>query len=80
MAYICELGAGCYTAVDAPVVSRHKSWDLAVRKALTSDRLVAVDTESGRRLQIPSQGDRKLGAGRYGNGINMTKARALGLV
>lgn len=78
--FIIELGAGCYGGPFSPTVSEHKTWDAAVRKALKSDRLVAVNTDTGARVQIPQQNDRKLGAGRYGNGITVTAARKLGLI
>jgi hypothetical protein len=79
-AYHVELGAGCHGNVDAPVVSRHRSWDLAKRAALKSDRFVAVNSETGERFQIPQQNDRTLGWGRYGNGLTVGQARAAGII
>ena len=61
-----ELMPGCYDGNQPPVISRHKSFKAACRKAAKSDRLRAVDRKSGITANLPQIGHRHLGAGRYG--------------
>ena len=75
-----ELRPGCHGGPTAPVVSTHRTWAAAVRRALESDRLVARDPSTGWSFAIPAQGDPVLGAGNYGRGITVARARALGLI
>jgi len=72
-----ELYPGCYSGPDATVVSRHGTWDRAVRQAIRSDRWVACDGR-GRRYAIPPQNDRHYGSGRFGNGLTVREARKRG--
>lgn len=76
--YHIEVAPGCYSAPHAPTISRHRTLRAALDQARRCDRLVAVDTETGERWQIPQQGDLHLGAGRYGKGITPSEARNLG--
>ena len=66
MSYHVEIAPGCHGAAFAPVVSHHKTWAAALRKARTSDRLVAVNTETGERFQIEQRNSPRAGAGRFG--------------
>lgn len=77
--FYTETAAGCFSGPFPSIVSTHRTWAAAKRAALKSDRLVAVNEETGERFQIPQQNDPRLGHGRYGNGITPTKAHALGL-
>jgi len=77
--YQVELAPGCHGEPDNPVISRHRTWDAARKKALCSDRLLAVNLETGEEFQIPGQDDPHLGNGRYGNGITLSKAKQLGI-
>lgn len=65
--YTVTLAPGCYTSIDAPVVSRHRTWEAALNAASRSDRLVAEGPR--RSAGIPPQGDPRLGRGRYGAGL-----------
>lgn len=67
MPYVVTLAPGCYSGPDAPVVSRHRTWDAALMAASKSDRLCAEGPH--RSASIPAQGDKRLGAGRLGNGL-----------
>lgn len=70
-----ELAPGCHGDAVAPIVRPYKAWREALLAASHNDRLVAVDTTTGRRAILPEQGDPTLGAGRYG-GRPSTKVRA----
>lgn len=77
--YYTELAPGCFSGPFSPTISTHKTWAAAKRAALKSDRLVAVNADTGERFQIPRQDDPRHGHGRYGNGLTIAKARAIGL-
>lgn len=67
MKYEVYVADGCFCGPDAPLVSRHRTLRGAVKKARTSDRLVA--TVDGRVVYSPPvRGDRHYGGGRLGNG------------
>lgn len=78
--YYTEVASGCYRGPVAPTVYTHRTWAAAKRAALKSDRLVAVNVDTGERFQIPQQNDPRLGYGRYGNGLSLAKAREIGLI
>lgn len=74
-AYCTRVAPGCHSGPDnlGAVVSRHRTYELAVRAADRNDRLVVTsydeDGPGGEVLyRIPAQGS-KHGAGRYGNGL-----------
>jgi hypothetical protein len=67
MIYHVEIAPGCHSGALAPIVSRHRTWEAAVRKARTSDRYVAVNTDTGERFQIEQRNSPRVGSGRYGN-------------
>ncbi len=68
-----EIAPGCHGKAFAPVVSEHRTLRAALEMARKSDRLVAVDTETDERWQIPQQG-----RSRVGRGISPSEARAIG--
>lgn len=68
-----ELAPGCYSGPAAPTVTDGLTDAAALKEAAGSDRLVAVLSD-GRRFCIPQQDDRKLGAGRLGNGVSLAAA------
>lgn len=73
--YCTRIAPGCHQGPDplGSVVSRHRTYDLAVRAARRNDRLVVTrydDDGAWEEIlyQIPAQGSR-YGRGRYGNGV-----------
>jgi hypothetical protein len=74
--YYVELAPGCYGGAFAPIISTHRTWAAAKRKAHKCDRLVAVNEATGERYIIAPQGDARLGAGRYGRGRLMSRRLA----
>jgi len=68
------IAPGCHGGPDrlGVVVSRHRSAEAAIRAASKNDRLVACTMTDGRPdeelFQLPAQGSRQHGPGRYGRG------------
>jgi len=71
-----RLAPGCHGEPNwlGPVVSRHKSYEAAAKKARRNDRLAVVEVdetgEAGLEVLflVDPQGHPRLGAGRYGRG------------
>lgn len=76
-AYV-ELAPGCHGKPFSPTVSEHRTLRAALDRARKSDRLVAVDADTGERWMLPQQNDPRYGSGRFGNGVSPREARALG--
>ena len=50
--YQVELAPGCYKGPDAPVASRHRTLDAALKAARKSDRLAIYGHSEGRLVAI----------------------------
>lgn len=70
--YTVEMAPGCYQGPTAPVVSRHSTLALAVKRARSSDRYCVWGPKlNGRNARLytpPERDDPRVGYGRYGNG------------
>lgn len=78
MRYQIEVADGCHDQPFSPIISSHRSLQVALNKARKSDRLQCYDTADKETWKIPPQNDKALGAGRYGNGITLGQAREIG--
>jgi transposase len=76
--YRLEIAPGCHAGRFAPIIVDGEDISALLDRARRSDRLRVVDAATGKAWIIPQQNDPRHGAGRFGRGITVKAARALG--